>query len=287
VYSFDAMDHGWLMKFAEHRIADQRVLRHMKKWLNAGVLEDGVRTQTEQGTPQGGSISPLLANVYLHYVFDLWIDQWRQRHARGDVIVVRFADDFVVGFQYRSDAVRFLSELRQRFREFNLELHADKTRLIEFGRFAAENRRQRGDGKPETFDFLGFAHVCDKTRNGKFIVLRQTMRQRLRAKLKQLKEELKVRWHLPIPAVGQWLRSVLLGHYQYYGVPRNSRKLSAFRHQVFRLWFRALRRRSQRHRRLRARMARLAPLYLPSPRIRHPYPEHRLCVRTRGRSPVR
>jgi len=284
---FDAMDHGWLMKFAEHRIADQRVLRHIKKWLNAGVLEDGVRTQTEQGTPQGGSISPLLANVYLHYVFDLWIDQWRQRHTCGDVIVVRFADDFAVGFQYRSDAVRFLSELRERFRKFNLELHADKTRLIEFGRFAAENRRRRGDGKPETFDFLGFTHVCDKTRNGKFIVLRQTMRQRLRAKLKQLKEELRTRWHVPIPAVGQWLRSVLLGHYHYYGVPRNQRKLNAFRYQVYRLWLRALRRRSQRQRRLYARMNRLATQWLPAPRVFHPYPEHRLCVNTRGRSPVR
>ena len=284
---FDAIDHGWMMKFIEHRIADQRVVRHVKKWLNAGVLEDGVRTQAEHGTPQGGSISPLLANVYLHYVFDLWVDQWRQKHARGEVIVVRFADDFVVGFQYRSDAERLLEELRERFLKFNLELHADKTRLIEFGRFAAENRRRRGEGKPETFDFLGFTHVCDKTRNGKFIVLRQTMRKRMRAKLKQLKEELRVRWHVPIPAVGQWLRSVLLGHYQYYGVPRNGRKLSAFRYQVFRLWLRALRRRSQRSRRLQARMARLAELYIPSPRICHPYPEHRLCVITQGRSPVR
>jgi group II intron reverse transcriptase/maturase len=284
---FDAIDHGWMMKFIEHRVADQRVLRHIKKWLHAGVLEDGVRTQAEQGTPQGGSISPLLANVYLHYVFDLWVDHWRQKHAHGDMIVVRFADDFVVGFQHRSDAERFLEELKDRLLKFSLELHADKTRLIEFGRYAAGNRKRCGEGKPETFDFLGFTHVCDKTRNGKFIVLRQTMRKRLRAKLRELKEELRVRWHVPIPAVGQWLRSVLLGHYQYYGVPRNHRKLSAFRHQVFRLWFRALRRRSQRHRNLQARMARLAKLYIPSPRICHPYPERRLCVSTRGRSPVR
>ena len=284
---FDAMDHGWLTKFVEHRVADRRVLRHIKKWLNAGVLEDGVRTEVEQGAPQGGSISPLLANVYLHSVFDRWIDHRRQRCARGDVTVVRFADDFTVGFQHRSDAERFQSELRERFLKFNLELHAEKTRLIEFGRFAAENRKRRGDGKPETFDFLGFTHVCGQTRNGKFIVLRQTMRNRLRAKLKQVKEQLRTRWHAPIPEVGQWLRSVLLGHYRYYGVPRNSRKLSAFRYQVYQLWFRALRRRSQRHRRLQARLNRLARQWLPSPRIFHPYPEQRLCVSTRGRSPVR
>jgi group II intron reverse transcriptase/maturase len=284
---FDAIDHGWLVKFIEHRIADQRVVRHIKKWLKAGVLEDGVRTQAEYGTPQGGSVSPLLANVYLHYVFDLWIYHWRQKHARGDVIVVRFADDFVVGFQYRSDAERFQGELRERLLRFNLELHADKTRLIEFGRFAAEKRKRRGEGKPESFDFLGFTHSCDKTSNGKFIVLRQTMRTRMRAKLKALKEALRVRWHAPIHAVGQWLRSVLLGHYQYYGVPRNIRKLSAFRLQVLRLWYLALRRRSQRCRNLRARMNRLAERFLPQPRICHPYPDQRLRVTTQGKSPVR
>ena len=180
---FDAIDHEWLMKFVEHRIADQRVLRHIKKWLNAGVMEDGKRTQTEKGTPQGGSVSPLLANVYLHYVFDLWVHQWRKRHARGEVIIVRFADDFTVGFQYREDAERFLEELRERFQRFHLELHPKKTRLMEFGRYAAENRKRRGEGKPESFDFLGFTHTCDKTRNGKFIVLRQTMRKRLQSKL--------------------------------------------------------------------------------------------------------
>ena len=175
---FDAIDHEWLMKFVVHRIADQRVLRHIKKWLNAGVMEDGKRTQAEKGTPQGGSVSPLLANVYLHYVFDLWVHQWRKRHARGEVIIVRFADDFTVGFQYREDAERFLEELRERFQRFHLELHPEKTRLMEFGRYAAENRKRRGEGKPESFDFLGFTHTCDKTRNGKFIVLRQTMRKR-------------------------------------------------------------------------------------------------------------
>lgn len=287
---FDAIHHGWMVKFVEHRVADQRVVRHIKKWLNAGVLEDGVRTRAEQGTPQGGSISPLLANVYLHYVFDLWADRWRQKHAQGDVIVVRFADDFVVGFQYRSEAERFLAELRERFLKFGLELHADKTRLIEFGRFATENRKRRGEGKPETFDFLGFTHVCDKTRKGKFIVLRQTMRKRMRTKLKALREELRTRWHGPVPVVGEWLRSVILGHYQYYGVPRNHRKLSAFRNRLFRMWFEALRRRSQRSRNLQARMIRLAERYLPSPRICHPYPQYPkcgLCVITQGRSPVR
>ena len=184
---FDAIDHEWLMKFVEHRIADQRVLRHIKKWLNAGVMEDGKRTQAEKGTPQAGSVSPLLANVYLHYVFDLWVHQWRKRHARGEVIIVRFADDFTVGFQYREDAERFLEELRERFQRFHLELHPEKTRLIEFGRYAAENRKRRGEGKPESFDFLGFTHTCDKTRNGKFIVLRQTMRKRLQSKLREIK----------------------------------------------------------------------------------------------------
>jgi RNA-directed DNA polymerase len=287
---FDAIDHEWMMKFIEHRVADRRVARHIQKWLNAGVLEDGVRTWSETGTVQGGSISPLLANVYLHYVFDLWVQQWRTKQAQGDVIVVRYADDFIVGFQHRAEAEQFLAALRQRFARFGLELHPDKTRLIEFGRFAAENRKRRGEGKPETFDFLGFTHVCDKTRNGKFIVLRQTMRKRMRAKLKELKEELRIRWHVPIPAVGEWLRSVLLGHYQYYGVPRNHRKLSAFRHRVFRMWFHALRRRSQRSRNLQARMVRLAECYLPSPRICHPhpqYPGYDLYVTTQGRSPVR
>ena len=214
---FDAMDHEWLVKFVEHRIADKRVVRHIKKWLNAGVLEDGTRTQSEEGVPQGGSISPLLANIYLHYVFDLWVDHWRQRYARGCAVVVRFADDFVIGFQYREDAERFWRELRERFAKFNLRLQDDKTRLIEFGRFATENRKRRGDGKPESFVFLGFLHVCDRTSKGKFIVLRQTLRKRMQAKLKAIKVELRRRLQNPIPVVGHWLRSVLLGHYQYFG----------------------------------------------------------------------
>jgi group II intron reverse transcriptase/maturase len=277
---FDAMDHEWLVKFVEHRIADKRVIRHIKKWLHAGVLEDGTRTQSEEGVPQGGSISPLLANIYLHYVFDLWVDHWRQRTARGCVVVVRFADDFVVGFQYREDAERFWRELRERFAKFNLRLQDDKTRLIEFGRFATENRKRRGDGKPESFAFLGFLHVCDRTSEGKFIVLRQTLRKRMQAKLKAIKVELRRRLQNPIPVVGHWLRSVLLGHYQYFGVPRNGRKLAAFQYQVRWLWYRALCRRSQRHRLTTERMDRLVERWLPLPRIVHSYPDFRLYVTT-------
>jgi group II intron reverse transcriptase/maturase len=284
---FDAIDHGWLVKFIEHRIADQRVARHIKKWLNAGVLEDGKRTRMEEGTPQGGSVSPLLANIYLHYVFDLWIQQWRRTQARGEVIVVRFADDIVVGFQHRTDAERFLGDLRERYRKFNLELHPDKTRLIEFGRFAAGNRRGRDQGKPETFDFLGFTHSCSKTRNGKFTVLRQTMRRRLRAKLRELKLELRRRLHDPVPDVGGWLGTVVRGHTRYFGVPRNGPALRLFYRQVTWLWLRTLRRRSQKHRVTWARMRRLASRWLPSPRIVHPYPDQRLRVMTQGRSPVR
>jgi group II intron reverse transcriptase/maturase len=284
---FDVMDHEWLVRFVEHRIADKRVIRHIKKWLNAGVLEDGTRTQSEEGVPQGGSISPLLANIYLHYVFDLWADRWRQKYARGCVVVVRFADDFVVGFQSREDAERFWRELRERFEKFNLELQDDKTRLIEFGRFAAENRQRRGDGKPESFSFLGFLHVCATTRKGKFIVLRQTLRKRMQAKLKAIKMELRRRLQSAIPAVGQWLRSVLLGHYRYYGVPSNGRKLATFQYQIRWLWYRALCRRSQRHRLTTERMNRLVKRWLPFPQIVHSYPDFGLYVRTQGKSPVR
>ena len=277
---FDAIDHEWLVKFIEHRIADRRVVRHVKKWLNAGVLEDGRRVRKTEGTPQGGSLSPLLANIFLHYVFDLWVQYWRQVRANGDVIVVRFADDIIVGFQHESDARQFLSELTDRFRKFNLELHPEKTRLIEFGRFAAKKRRRRGEGKPDTFSFLGFTHICGEVRSGRFSVLRQTIRARMRAKLRELKIELRRRLHDPVPEVGQWLRLVLHGHYRYYGVPRNNYALSQFRNQVVRLWFRSLRRRSQKTRLTWARMNRLASRYLPRPRLYHPYPEQRLCVTT-------
>jgi group II intron reverse transcriptase/maturase len=284
---FDTLDHEWLIKFVEHRIADPRVVRHIQKWLNAGVMEDGKREEQEEGTPQGGSISPLLANLYLHYVFDLWADQWRKTRASGDVIIVRYADDFVVGFQHESDARRFLEELRERFRQFNLELHAEKTRVIEFGRFASERRERRGQGKPETFNFLGFTHACDRTRKGKFIVLRRTMAKRVRAKLKNLKEELRRRMHDAVSDVGRWLGQVLAGHYRYYGVPRNYAMLDSFRQRVRRLWHRALNRRSQMGVVTEARLKRIVNAWLPVPRICHPYPEARLRVIIQGKSPVR
>jgi len=284
---FDAISHEWLEKFIEHRIADKRVLRHIKKWLNAGVLEEGAVTHNEEGVPQGGSISPLLANVYLHYVLDLWADQWRSKHADGDVIIVRYCDDFVVGFQYRKDAERFLADLRERFLKFNLELHKDKTRLIEFGRFAAQNRKSQGKGKPGTFDFLGFTHICGKTENGKFMVLRHSIGKRIRAKLMELKIELKRRLHNPVPVVAKWLRVVLLGHYRYYGVPGNSRKLHSFYFHLSRIWHKVLLRRSQRHRLNWERMSRLINRWLPRPRIYHSYPVLSMYVTTRGRSPVR
>ena len=243
---FDKISHEWLVKFIEHRIADRRVVRLIQKWMKAGVLEEGKRIWVEEGTPQGGSASPLLANVYLHYVFDLWVQAWRRKHARGDVIVVRFADDIVVGFQDKSDAQQFWRELTERMLKFDLELHPEKTRLLEFGPFAVKNRKQRGEGRPETFNFLGFTHICGKKRsNGQFTVLRQTIRQRLQAKLNEVKVELRRRMHHPIPEVGQWLRSVVAGHNRYYGVPMNDHALHLFRLQVGRLWHRALLRRSQ------------------------------------------
>ena len=278
------------MRFVEHRISDQRVRRHIKKWLNAGVLEEGTWRQMEEGVPQGSSVGPLLSNIYLHYAFDVWAQSWRKQHARGDVVLVRFADDIVAGFQYKSDAERFQRELRERFAKVCLELHPEKTRLIEFGRFAAENRRRRDDGKPETFDFLGFTHCCDKTRKGKFIVLRQTLKKRMRRKLKEVKAKLRERLHDPTPEVGKYLRSVVNGHFQYYGVPRNGPALSSFSHAVARLWWRSVQRRTQRHRakrKLRRRFWRWVQSFFPSVRILHPYPEQRLRVMTQGKSPVR
>ncbi len=284
---FDTLDHGWLVRFVEHRVADRRVVRLIQKWLTAGVLEDGKRTQSEVGTVQGGSISPLLANLYLHYVFDLWIHRWRRREARGNVVVVRFADDFVVGFEHRFDAERLLAELRLRLMEFGLDLHSTKTRLIEFGRFAADRRKRRGTGKPETFNFLGFTHICGRTRNEKFVVLRQTMRQRWQAKLKAIKEELRRRRHRPIPELGAYLRSIVGGHVRYYGVPRNSGAISSFRGAVIWLWWRALKRRSQRSRLTWERMQRLYRRWLPPAHICHPYPYARVLAMTQGRSRVR
>jgi group II intron reverse transcriptase/maturase len=273
---FDTMNHGWLMRFLEHRIGDQRMLRLIQKWLTAGVSVDGTWTASDTGTPQGAVASPLLANVYLHYVFDLWVRRWRRRSATGDMIVVRYADDIVVGFEHRADAERFLREWQDRMRTFGLEIHPDKTRLIEFGRHAAEQRTRRGEGKPDTFDFLGFTHRCGTTRKtGRFIVTRRTIRQRLSAKLKAVKAELRHRWHVPVPHLGAWLRSVVQGWFNYHAVPGNMDRLNAFRSQVLRHWFRALRRRSQRRPMTWTRFLRLAQRWLPSARILHPHPNVR------------
>jgi RNA-directed DNA polymerase len=284
---FGTLDRGWLVKFLEHRIGDKRVLRLIAKWLNAGVIEDGQWSKTEQGTAQGASVSPLLANVYLHHVFDLWAHQWRRRHADGDVVIVRFADDFVVGFEHERDARRFWADLRERLAKFSLELADDKTRLVEFGRYAARNRARRGLGRPETFAFLGFVHICALTRSGRFTVKRVTIAKRMRAKLREIKQQLKQRMHLPIPDQGRWLASVVRGHLNYYAVPGNIRAVAAFRQQVVRLWFRTLQRRSQRTRLNWQRMRRLEARWLPRARILHPWPEQRFDARTRGRSPVR
>jgi RNA-directed DNA polymerase len=284
---FGSLDQGWLVRFLEHRIADQRILRLIRKWLAAGVLEDGSWTLADAGVPQGATISPLLANVFLHYVFDLWAHQWRQRHSSGDVVIARYADDFVMGFQHREDAERFLSDLRERFAQFGLGLHPEKTRLIEFGRFAATDRVRRGDGKPETFQFLGFTHACVKTRTGRFRVARITDKKRMRAKRRSIRIELRRRMHLPISEQGAWLRSVLTGHFNYYGVPGNSEALAAFRFQLVHDWWRVLRRRSQRSSLSWNRMSGHVGRWLPPPRITHPWPNNRFDARTQDRSPVR
>jgi group II intron reverse transcriptase/maturase len=277
---FDGISHEWLVKFVEHRVADRRVVRLIQKWLNAGVLEDGKHLRVEEGTPQGGSASPLLANIYLHYAFDLWVHAWRQTRAHGDVIVVRFADDIVLGFQVKADAERFWAELAERFRKFSLALHPDKTRLLEFGRYAAESRQRQGLGKPETFDFLGFTHICGKTSNGRFTVLRQTVRRRLQAKLQAVKADLRQRMHEPVPVVGAWLKTVVGGHLRYYGVPSNRYALAHFRFSVGKLWHQVLARRSQRGRVPWERMKRLISRWLPPARICHPYPSLRVRVTT-------
>jgi group II intron reverse transcriptase/maturase len=284
---FTSLDRGWLEKFLEHRIADTRVLRLIGKWLGAGIIEDGEWSKTVQGAPQGASVSPLLANVYLHYVFDLWAKQWRGRHAHGDMVIVRYCDDFVVGFEHEKDARRFYADLRERFAKFGLELADDKTRLVEFGRFAASNRDRRGAGRPETFDFLGFTHMCGTTRNGRFLLKRVTIAKRMRAKLAEIKHGLRRRMHLPIPEQARWLASVVRGHYDYYAVPGNSQALDAFRRQVVWHWIRALRRRSQRTRMTWKRMSVLAAEWLPYARIVHPWPNQRFDARIQGRSPVR
>jgi len=276
---FDTLAHEWLLKFLEHRIGDERVLRLIRKWLRAGVSEDGTWTKTEVGTPQGAVISPLLANVYLHYVFDLWVQQWRTRHAHGDVIVVRYADDIVMGFEHREDAEACLVAWQARLAQFGLELHPDKTRLVEFGRFAIKRRKERGDGKPETFDFLGFTHICGKTRkNGSFAVRRQSIQKRLRAKLQQVKEQLRLRRHDPPAQVGRWLQRVVQGWNNYHAVPGNWTRLQQFRSQVIWLWFRALRRRGSRRRLTWARFYPRIAVWFPRPKILHPWPSVRFAA---------
>jgi len=276
---FDTVDHDWLIRFVEHRVGDRRILRLIRKWLKAGVLEGTVLTASEIGTPQGAVISPLLANIVLHYVFDLWVQQWRRRHARGNVIVVRYADDLVAGFEHAADARAFLADLHNRFKAFGLSLHPEKTRLIEFGRYAALNRNARGLGKPETFTFLGFTHICGKSRSGKFLLWRKTRRDRMRAKLQAIKDDLHRKMHETTGAQGRWLRAVVMGYFAYHAVPTNIDALSAFRFNVLMIWHRTLRRRSQVDRTPLEKTQRLGERWLPTPRVLHPWPNQRFAVR--------
>jgi len=280
---FDAISHEHLMELIEHRIGDKRVLRLIRKWLNAGVLEDGTLRHVKEGTPQGATMSPLLANIYLHYVFDGWANHWRKQNARGDVVIVRYADDIVVGFQYREEAERFLRDMRARFRHYSLELHPEKTRLVEFGRFARKDRHQRGQGKPETFDFLGFTHISAVSKNGKYLLRRHTIRKRMRNKIKAVREELKKRMHHPMAQIGTWLRSVLNGYYNYHAVPTNLRAMKAFRREIAAAWLHALRRRSQRDHTTWENLKPQLQRWLPSPQCRHPWPEDRMKLRLNSR----
>jgi RNA-directed DNA polymerase len=276
---FDMVDQKWMIRFVELRIGDPRIIRLIQKWMKAGVLEDGEFKASERGTGQGSVISPLLANIYLHYAFDLWANRWRQREATGDMIILRYADDTVVGFEHEADARRFLDMMRTRLEEFALSLHPEKTRLIEFGRHAAADREQRGLGKPETFNFLGFTFICSKSRKGRFLIIRKTRRDRMMAKLLELKEEMRRRMHWPIPKQGEWLRQVVGGFFNYHAVPTNSRALAVFRYHVRVLWGRTLRRRSQKDRTSWDRIAQLAEEWLPKPRILHPWPNVRFAVK--------
>jgi RNA-directed DNA polymerase len=275
---FDNLDKSWLVKFMEHRVADPRILRLIQKWLKAGVMEEGEWSEAKTGTPQGSVVSPLLANIYLHYAFDLWVNVWRKKWAQGEVVVIRYADDIITGFQHQTDADRFLQNLRERLTLFGLELHPDKTRRIEFGRFAEKNRKRRGEGKPETFDFLGFAHISGKNSLGRFMVRRTTIRKRMRSKLRQIKQQLRMRMHHPVPQTGRWLKSVVQGHFNYYAVPGNLASLGAFRDRVLALWWRTLRRRSQQHRPSWTRSLTLASRWLPPPSTLHPFPEARFAA---------
>jgi len=282
---FDEVSQSWLIRFVEHRVGDPRIIRLIRKWLKAGVLEDGVVTVSDTGTGQGSVISPLLANVYLHYVFDLWAERWRRQEATGDMIIVRYADDVVVGFQHETDARRFWDAMRKRLEEFSLSLHPDKTRLIEFGRHAANKRARRGLGKPETFKFLGFVFICGRSRKGKFQLKRKTRRDRMRVKLRGIKEELRERMHQPVPEQGRWLAQVIRGFFAYHAVPTNFPALGAFRHHIKRLWLHSLRRRSQKDKCTWERIKRLANDFLPQPRILHPWPSVRFAVTHPRREP--
>jgi RNA-directed DNA polymerase len=275
---FDEISQQWLVRFLEHRIGDQRIIRLIQKWLKVGVLENGIVAVSDRGTGQGSVISPLLANIYLHYALDLWAERWRRREATGDMIFVRYADDFIVGFRHEADARRFLDEMRKRLQEFALSLHPDKTRLIEFGRFAAANREQRGLGKPETFNFLGFTFMCGKSRQGFFLLKRKTRRDRMRAKLRMVKQEMRRRMHQPIPEQGRWLWHVVRGYFNYHAVPMNTRALAVFRAEIARSWHRVLNRRSQKANLTRVRMDKLIDDWLPKPRILHPWPDKRFAV---------
>jgi RNA-directed DNA polymerase len=281
---FDEVSQEWLVRFVEHRVGDRRIIRLIRKWLKTGVLEDGVVTVSDRGTGQGSVISPLLANIYLHYVFDLWAERWRRHEATGDMIIVRYADDIVVGFEHESDARRFWDAMRKRLEEFSLSLHPDKTRLIEFGRHAADRRAQRGFGKPETFKFLGFVFICGRSRKGKFQLKRKSRRDRMRAKLSEIKEELRRRMHQSIPEQGRWLAQVIRGYFAYHAVPTNYSALSALRYHVERLWLRTLRRRSQKNKLTWERIRKLANDFLPRPKILHPWPSVRFAVTTQGGS---
>ena len=281
---FDEVSQEWLVRFVEHRVGDRRIIRLIQKWLKAGVLEDGIVTVSDKGTGQGSVISPLLANVYLHYTFDLWAERWRRQEATGDMIIVRFADDIVVGFEHEADARRFWDAMRKRLEEFSLSLHPDKTRLIEFGRHAATRRAQRGLGKPETFKFLGLVFICGRSRKGKFQLKRKSRRDRMRAKLREIKEELRRRMHQSIPEQGRWLAQVIRGYFAYHAVPTNFPALSAIRHHVMGFWLRTLRRRSQKDNYTWERITKLANDFLPQPKILHPWPSARFAVATQGRS---
>lgn len=277
---FDSIDHRWMLKFLEHRIADRRLLRLVSKWLRAGVMEDGKRIPAERGTPQGAVISPLLANVFLHYALDLWAHRWRQRHARGDVIIVRYADDSVMGFQYEREASRFLSAMAERLGKFGLQLHPEKTRLIAFGRFAAAQRKERGLGKPETFDFLGFTHCCSQNRQGWYEIQRLTVKKRMRRTLRTIRETLMRRRHEPVAVLGRWLGKVMRGYFAYFAVPGNLNRLDGFRTEVIRAWLHALRRRSQRARMSWRRFGPIVNRYIPPVKLAHPYPSQRFRVMT-------